>query len=90
MCLTLQSFWISYLKQKLNQFLSFLTLYLFSLMKINIFSKQILNYLYILLVFTLFLLGVFFVHTRYGHLLWIQVTEIILTLLLETHFKSKS
>ena len=58
-------------------------------MKINIFSKQILNYLYILLVFTLFLLGVFFVHTRYGHLLWIQVTEIILTLLLETHFKSK-
>ena len=29
-CLTLQSFWISYLKQKLNQFLSFLTLYLFS------------------------------------------------------------
>ena len=69
--------------------LSIFSIY-FLLMKINIFTKQILNDLYILLVFTLFVLGVFFVHTRYGHLLWIQVTEIILTLLLETHFKSKS
>ena len=43
--------------------LSMFSIY-FLLMKINIFNKQLLNDLYILLVFTLFILSVFFVYTR--------------------------